>query len=42
MEIGIANEDVDLVCRGWSTVKSKQEQLAELLSKVVSLKTSTF
>lgn len=37
VETGIGNQDFDLVSRGWSTVKSKQEQLAELLSKVVSL-----
>ncbi len=38
LDTGIANEDFELVSRGWSTVKSKQDQLAELLSKVVSLK----
>lgn len=37
LDTGIANKDFDLVSRGWSTVKAKQEQLANLLSKVVSL-----
>ena len=38
LETGIAKEDLDLISRGWSTVRSKQDRLAELLSKVVSLK----
>ncbi len=37
LDTGIANQDLELVSRGWSTVKAKQEQLADLLSKVVSL-----
>ena len=38
LDTGIANQDLELVSRGWNTVKAKQEKLADLLSKVVSLK----
>ena len=38
LDTGIAKKDLELVIRGWNTIKAKQEQLAELLSKVVSLK----
>lgn len=37
LDTGIAKKDFELVSRGWNTIKAKQEQLAELLSKVVAL-----
>lgn len=38
LDSGIANQDLELAGRGWNTVKARQEKLADLLSKVVSLK----